>query len=74
MLNNYGVFYDGVFYDGVFYDGVFYDGVFYDGVFYDGVFWVQSSLPPPFPFYTTQMINPFLISRVSANYDKRLGF
>ena len=25
------------------------------------------------PFYTTQMINPFLTSRISANHDKGLG-
>ena len=28
------------------------------------------SLPPPSPFYATQIINPFLNSRILSNHDK----
>ena len=28
----------------------------------------------PLPFYTTQTMNPFLTSSLSANHDKGLGF
>ena len=30
----------------------------------------SESLSNPFPFYATQIINPFLIARISANHDK----
>ena len=30
----------------------------------------QMSFTPPFPFYATQIINPFHNSRILANHDK----
>ena len=34
----------------------------------------SECLSNPLPFYATQIINPFLTLRISANKNKRLGF
>ena len=33
----------------------------------------QMSFLPPLPFYATQILSPFLNSRISANPDKVVG-